>query len=1082
MRRRRGGEVFEFTEELPAPSDEGAQSLLTEVQAEAVPAPRSRRAATLPAHNPANSAPARGVPFTPPPVQPFTLPRPVPLPAGSTVVCAAAGDAHALLLLSCGRALCLGANDAHQLGSGDRAPAPTFQPLRALAPHALSLLCARGDRSAALSAAGDVALWGTPRTGTSEQASDGEDEKEEEGGGWSETENPQCARAPRWLAWLPSDGAAGTRVAQLALGGAHTLLLTRCGWAYGLGDNVHGQLGLGEEGGGGGGAPGPARQSAPRHIERLRGMRVTQLAAGRWHSAAVTADGRLFTWGRPRRGCLGHGHEVLALKRCPTPRCVAHPAWADDAHGAAAEAAAAEAEAERVRARLLADARTRRLAVLSEHARPWAPFAQPTAGQLAAASAGGGPPRQRTAPAQSRDPVLRCACGDDHTLVVTRSGAVYGFGGNARGQLGGGGRRGASSPQLIEALRGVPVADVFAGAHHSAALSCDGRLFVWGCGEQGQLGLGRATDELTPVQLPPPSSFTPQALAIHQGGDPRAAARVAQAGAARDVHPLAGVRVGGAACGSGTMLVWSADGAHLWAAGSGAFGRPGQRHATASGAALSTPLLEDDAAAAEAATAIVRLMQPDMLAPALLENLRRGGPYSVGVLSHVLRALLECLLHRAFNFDCLLMYSRLARTLALHCAACSSYAFRAALVAALEDAAVRLLATTVPAFAAALPEPAHTPAEQRNPADHMRAAAVAAAAAREGGRALGAFVRELASMGVLLPDDVAELESGCPASSHSIGLLDSALMARKLAFFARMVPPPKQAPVALRKGETAPPLPTALRTSSSEEAAWVAMLEAQAASRVTSEAELENADPPPLAKPRPGVRLGLPSHAAPVRGRYATPLAPTARGVNVKGLATALAGVQPSVHELVDARRVIGAFQQRYSLTVEALRRIHSQFIRHDVKRTGSLDILQFCALMQAPRSPLLERLFAVFDSNADGTVDMCFLCCGLLTLSRDVRDHKLHFAFNLFDRDASGLIERGELRSIVRSCCLTTCAGDVDEIVGLMLKECDLNGDGVISFEEFVLLARLFPHVLFPSSQLERTIQNADWRPQGLY
>jgi len=57
-----------------------------------------------------------------------------------------------------------------------------------------------------------------------------------------------------------------------------------------------------------------------------------------------------------------------------------------------------------------------------------------------------------------------------------------------------------------------------------------------------------------------------------------------------------------------------------------------------------------------------------------------------------------------------------------------------------------------------------------------------------------------------------------------------------------------------------------------------------------------------------------------------------------------------------------------------------------------------------------------------------------------------------------------------------------VDEIVGLMLKECDLNGDGVISFEEFVLLARLFPHVLFPSSQLERTIQNADWRPQGLY
>lgn len=45
----------------------------------------------------------------------------------------------------------------------------------------------------------------------------------------------------------------------------------------------------------------------PKVIEALRGKKVVKVAAGGAHSAAVTADGELYTWGKGRYGRLGHG-------------------------------------------------------------------------------------------------------------------------------------------------------------------------------------------------------------------------------------------------------------------------------------------------------------------------------------------------------------------------------------------------------------------------------------------------------------------------------------------------------------------------------------------------------------------------------------------------------------------------------------------------------------------------------------------------------------------------------------------------------------------------------------------------------
>lgn len=44
----------------------------------------------------------------------------------------------------------------------------------------------------------------------------------------------------------------------------------------------------------------------PQIIEALRGIEIVKVAAGGAHSAAITVDGELYTWGKGRYGRLGH--------------------------------------------------------------------------------------------------------------------------------------------------------------------------------------------------------------------------------------------------------------------------------------------------------------------------------------------------------------------------------------------------------------------------------------------------------------------------------------------------------------------------------------------------------------------------------------------------------------------------------------------------------------------------------------------------------------------------------------------------------------------------------------------------------
>ena len=121
--------------------------------------------------------------------------------------------------------------------------------------------------------------------------------------------------------------------------------------------------------------------------------------------------------------------------------------------------------------------------------------------------------------------VERVACGYDHTVLVTREGALWTFGHNANGELGLGHCDPVPGPRQVAAFRSaqldaaaeggsgadsgdvpalqtqgmahVRVVEVSSKGYHTLALTTDGEVLAWGKNNFGQLGLGHGENVST---------------------------------------------------------------------------------------------------------------------------------------------------------------------------------------------------------------------------------------------------------------------------------------------------------------------------------------------------------------------------------------------------------------------------------------------------------------------------------------------------------------------------------------------------------------------------------------------------------
>ncbi|MFN7880988.1 MAG: hypothetical protein ACK5NI_00640 [bacterium] len=78
-------------------------------------------------------------------------------------------------------------------------------------------------------------------------------------------------------------------------------------------------------------------------------------------------------------------------------------------------------------------------------------------------------------------------CGIHHTLILTKSGLVYGMGLNSEGQLGVISQHNSSiTPLLIEDISHIPMSHIEAGSFSASIAKDSGQVYLWGSGTFGQ--------------------------------------------------------------------------------------------------------------------------------------------------------------------------------------------------------------------------------------------------------------------------------------------------------------------------------------------------------------------------------------------------------------------------------------------------------------------------------------------------------------------------------------------------------------------------------------------------------------------
>uniref|UniRef100_A0AAQ4S6Y2 HECT and RLD domain containing E3 ubiquitin protein ligase 3 n=1 Tax=Gasterosteus aculeatus aculeatus TaxID=481459 RepID=A0AAQ4S6Y2_GASAC len=208
--------------------------------------------------------------------KPGTSPELVDALDAQIITMVSSGRSHSVAVNEQGQVFAWGAGEEGQLGLGiAEATVRIPRLVKRLCEQRISQVMCGNQHCIALSRDGQLFTWGQ---NTSGQLGLGKGE-------------------PSKLFPQPLKSLSGIPLAQITAGGDHSFALSLSGAVFGWGKNRAGQLGLNDE----------QDRAVPCHIKFLRSQKVCYISCGNEHTAALTKDGGLFTFGEGSWGQLGHG-------------------------------------------------------------------------------------------------------------------------------------------------------------------------------------------------------------------------------------------------------------------------------------------------------------------------------------------------------------------------------------------------------------------------------------------------------------------------------------------------------------------------------------------------------------------------------------------------------------------------------------------------------------------------------------------------------------------------------------------------------------------------------------------------------
>ncbi|GAB4814343.1 hypothetical protein N2152v2_001389 [Parachlorella kessleri] len=441
--------------------------------------------------------------------------QPQPLKVARRWAALSIGEGHAVGVTGQGEVYTWGLNDKAQMGM------PIGPGKGALVPRRMELLVGWDVKAVACGAQHTIAI--TPQDVIT----------------WGSNENGQCGHGEKaetdWVKPRSIKMLHEQMVTQVVCGRFHTLCVTATSQVYAWGRNSSGQLGLGDT----------ADRRAPAAVDSLWAMPVLQLAAGDAHSAALTSNGFMFTWGSNDKGQLGLPAAAEVAQQQQKARSASERKRVNRRVNqrfltALVEMGIPEEQAE------LALSETGNVGV--EVATEWL-FSVPQDVLESHLSAEPGTPVEEVGSVHEDDRVLVpkrvalqgvrfVAAGWHHTVVVTDD-EVYAWGSNSHGQLGTRSFRSSRLPSPVIDLTGKGVCQVACGAEHTLFSCKDGSVFGCGSTESGQLAMAQLDPEAIIATSPRHGSRSeavcipapaPLRLGFDHGARPAAVSQIVAAG------------------------------------------------------------------------------------------------------------------------------------------------------------------------------------------------------------------------------------------------------------------------------------------------------------------------------------------------------------------------------------------------------------------------------------------------------------------------------------------------------------------------------------------------------------------------
>ena len=340
---------------------------------------------------------------------------------------------------------------------------------------------------------------------------------------------------------LPDGVASGFTYTQVAAGGNHVLAIGSDGIVYSWGANDHGQLGNGRQDANAHPSPMPVKSADGQPFKAV------QISAGTSDSAAISPDGRVYTWGSEGKNISVYSTPKLTPTLAKDPngsgqglhaaQVRAHwgfimaldtdgnvytwgynnygqlgngTATGDDSQTYAADPARVpdpKDASKAFKATQISAGAFHALAI-GQDGTAWV-WGDNRWGQLGDGTTTSRPtPKQVGNPTNSSQPfqVAQISAGWVYSLVVDRSGVAWAWGYNYEGELGDNTTDYRYTPTRVSppagqgnAGTGLATARISAGASNSMAIGQDGNTYAWGDNRYGQLGNGSLTQSSTPT-------------------------------------------------------------------------------------------------------------------------------------------------------------------------------------------------------------------------------------------------------------------------------------------------------------------------------------------------------------------------------------------------------------------------------------------------------------------------------------------------------------------------------------------------------------------------------------------------------